>query len=261
MSNANLALVSSNFTAFVDESTDFDSSHINSYYDAFSRLGGATQIYAHSTILKCPDGEETVRWGSVYEQLLWGNFVHPPTVMARREFLDLAGSFDETLRYSSDYDLLLRLARTGEFAFVDSPLLRYRRSQTQMSGSASSSRMPFETIRILEKTRLGDPALASRRAALFKQRMAESLVSAASAIGPEERIKALKLLCAGLRMRFLVKPTIVALIRIALPDALRRVMTGAWHRTMGKRLAYLTTGASTATTTLGDAYLSSPPLI
>jgi len=258
--DSNLAVVSSDFTAFVDEAVDFDPSHISSYYNAFSRLGGAARIYEQVSTFQLPDGARPVRRGHVYEQLLWGNFVHPPTVMARREWLERAGPFDDSLRYSSDYDLLLRLAHIGEFAFVEAPLLRYRRSPTQMSGSASSRIMPFETIRILEKARAADPSLDVRLAALFKRRMAESLVTAAAAIGPTERIKALSLLWAGLRQRFVLKPSLVALIRIALPDAIRRLMTATYRRLFGKKLAYLTTSASTAFAACPDACFSFPPL-
>src|SRR3546814_5507490 len=50
----------------------------------------------------------SIRCGSAFESLLWGNFVHPPTVMVRRRLFDQIGVFDETLRYNSDYDFIVR---------------------------------------------------------------------------------------------------------------------------------------------------------
>src|SRR3546814_15588174 len=75
----------------------------------------------------------SIRCGSAFESLLWGNFVHPPTVMVRRRLFDQIGVFDETLRYNSDYDFIVRASRAGLFAFIEQPLLRYRISTTQMS--------------------------------------------------------------------------------------------------------------------------------
>lgn len=250
-----IALVSSDFSAFVNEDADFDASHIAGYYHAYTRLGGAERIYPHPILT--PAGVPGVRMGNLYEHLLWGNFVHPPTVMARRELLERVGPFDETLRYSSDYDLLLRLSRLGAFAFVNASLLRYRRSEKQMSGAASSSVMPLETVRILEKVRTSDPVTYSRRRSLFRLRIAESLVSAASAIGPSARLEALRLLWEGLRHRFVIKPSVIALARIALPDALRRGMVGSWRRLGARTVGYLTTASSALSALFMDASVPS----
>src|SRR3546814_9264755 len=87
----------------------------------------------------------SIRCGSAFESLLWGNFVHPPTVMVRRRLFDQIGVFDETLRYNSDYDFIVRASRAGLFAFIEQPLLRYRISTTQMSHAAAGGKIPLET--------------------------------------------------------------------------------------------------------------------
>ncbi len=57
-----------------------------------------------------------------------------PTVMCRREHLQAAGFyFDETLSYSEDYDLCLRLAEVGEMGCLAEPLYLYRKHAESVS--------------------------------------------------------------------------------------------------------------------------------
>lgn len=155
-----IALVSSDFSAFFTGAPDFADSHIVAYYASVRRQGGVDRIYAHRDVIDpdriVRDRPVLLRWGDIYVPLLHGNLVHPPTVMVRRGVFDTVGWFDESLRYSSDYDLILRVARTGLFAYIDAPLLRYRISAMQMSQTGGAT-IPLETVRILERIRRCDP--------------------------------------------------------------------------------------------------------
>jgi glycosyltransferase involved in cell wall biosynthesis len=219
-----LVLVSTDFSAFRTEAEgDYEASHIESYYDAYRRLGGHASIYPKRTPLENA-AAPAVLSGRVADPLLYGNFVHPPTVMATRAAMEKAGAFDESLRYSSDYDLILRLARLGEFGFIDAPLLRYRRTPQQMSGSTSYGHMQMETLRILDKVAAANTGTDAGIARLIKRRKSESLVSAASTIGPTERRKAISLLVDGWRFGVPLKQSAVALARIALPTPVQRLV-------------------------------------
>ena len=66
------------------------------------------------------------------------------TVLIRRTALDTlvqlagsAGPFDPALRLWEDWDLWLRLTRTGAMHFVDQPVLRYRRHAQNLSGPSA----------------------------------------------------------------------------------------------------------------------------
>lgn len=218
-----IALVSSDFSAFVTGEPDFDHSHISAYYRSVRRQGGIARIYAHHDMIEPHSGTGdravVVRWGDVYESLLWGNFVHPPTVLVRRQAFDAIGFFDESLRYSSDYDLIIRIARSGPFAYIDAPLLQYRISATQMSNESGGGRMPLETARVLEKVRRSDPRVHARNRALFRRRIAESLIGAAELIGPADRRRALRLLAQGVRSRLIFARAVRALAKILLPSS------------------------------------------
>lgn len=240
-SQPEIALVSSDFSAFTDLNGDVEWSHIATYYDAVRRLGGVQTIYPHvrTPELAAQGGGPTpvVRWGEVYEKLLWGNFVHPPTVMIRRRVIDEVGLFDETLRYSSDYDLIIRIARAASFAFVDAPLLRYRRGPAQMSHAGAGGKMQLETVRILEKVRSDDPALWTRCADLFRLRLAESLMSAAESVATVDRAQAFVLLRDGLKLKVLPRPALRALVRVLTPRAVWGLAKRVWHAIGRKRFA------------------------
>lgn len=53
-------------------------------------------------------------------------FVHP-SIMARRQALIKTGGYDESLAYSQDYDLYLRLIQKGQLANIPLKLIRFRR--------------------------------------------------------------------------------------------------------------------------------------
>jgi glycosyltransferase involved in cell wall biosynthesis len=52
------------------------------------------------------------------------------SVAVRREALEKAGGFDESLRFLEDYDLALKLAHQGPWAFVREPLVVWRQGTT-----------------------------------------------------------------------------------------------------------------------------------
>jgi glycosyltransferase involved in cell wall biosynthesis len=215
--NTTVEIVCSDFSAFVNDERDFDSSHIASYYSAVNKLGGIGNILPRQQKVRYMSGTTVVRSGSAYHALLHGSFVHPPTVMTRRSIFERVGFFDETLRYNSDFDLILRTARIGEIAFVDAPLLRYRRSDAQMSHSAAGGRIPLETVAILDKIGRDDPGTFRDNEALMRYRKAELLIDAADVIGPGDRARALGLLWQGVRQKLLLAKAAHALARILVP--------------------------------------------
>ncbi len=219
--NPEIGVVCSDFSAFEDVEHTLHASYMSTYYSAVDRLGGVLALF--------PETVGTVRWGGraaavragrIYEALMWGNFVHPPTVMARRSVLSEAGFGDPSLRFSSDYDLILRLARLASFGYLDAPLLRYRISPGQMSHVNSGERMQLETVQILERIERGDPEAAVRLKRVLRLRVAESYFSAAEAVGNEDRGQAIGLMVRGLKTRVLVRPAARALARIMVPAAM-----------------------------------------
>lgn len=61
--------------------------------------------------------------GSIYKQLLYGNLVSCPSVLARKKCLMDVGGFDTSMKSLEDYDLVLKMAKTYQALFVDEVLL------------------------------------------------------------------------------------------------------------------------------------------
>jgi len=65
-------------------------------------------------------------WLNVAEVLATRFVLFNQTVAIRRRALEKVGGFDESLKYLEDYDLPLRLAMEGPWAFIRTPLVIYR---------------------------------------------------------------------------------------------------------------------------------------
>ncbi|WP_394224064.1 glycosyltransferase family 2 protein [Priestia aryabhattai] len=55
-----------------------------------------------------------------------GNIINGCTVMINKNIFDHTGAFDETLPYTHDYDLWLRIIQKFNIHYLDQPLLLYR---------------------------------------------------------------------------------------------------------------------------------------
>lgn len=68
---------------------------------------------------------------SITRRLFQRNFVSTSSVMIRRDAVMEAGGFDETLHYSEDFDLWLRLSLAGQFIILADRLTQYRSHNNQ----------------------------------------------------------------------------------------------------------------------------------
>lgn len=86
-------------------------------------------------------------------RLLRGNFVLTSTALVRRDAVLRAGGFPEHLRRCEDYDLWLRVAREGRFAYVDEVVARYRVGPEGLS--ADPERMLEAEVQVLREAIAG----------------------------------------------------------------------------------------------------------
>jgi glycosyltransferase involved in cell wall biosynthesis len=81
-----------------------------------------------------------------FEVLVNGNVLFPPgLVLARREAYEKAGPFDEALSGPEDWDMLIRLSRFGDIAFIDDVILEYRRHDANLGAQPS---VPLQAWRV-----------------------------------------------------------------------------------------------------------------
>lgn len=85
-------------------------------------------------------------------------------VLVKRNAFIESGGFNEDFSYSEDWDLWLRLARLGGFAYVDEPLVRIRRH-------AANTSAKVESMLDGEKAVLCQYAVEYIREAIFRRRL------------------------------------------------------------------------------------------
>jgi glycosyltransferase involved in cell wall biosynthesis len=72
-----------------------------------------------------------------YRALLRENFISQPAVFWRRAFGQKVGPLDESLHYTMDYDLWLRMGREDDPLFLDRVLAQFRLHETSKTGQAN----------------------------------------------------------------------------------------------------------------------------
>jgi glycosyltransferase involved in cell wall biosynthesis len=72
-----------------------------------------------------------------YRKLLRENFIAQPAVFWRRQFGQSIGGLDESLHYTMDYDLWLRMGKRAEPAILDAVLAQFRLHPASKSGQVN----------------------------------------------------------------------------------------------------------------------------
>jgi len=158
--------------------------------------------------------------GDVYRHLALGNFIHPPTVMFRRELIERIGVFDRAIPNCCDWEWLVRAARTGKFAFVDRPLLRYRRSMSQMSGPRHKRQLYSDTLANLHRFAHEDPELPRWAGRDYRRALGNALLNLAGALVETDRLRALGLLARAAALGVVGRNTLRHLAKALVPSPL-----------------------------------------
>lgn len=136
--------------AFLDDDDEWRPSKLELQLELFDRSPASTGlVYCHHTIVDHRTDRLTrrrpQRRGRAYGALCDTNFLCVSTVALRRECLERVGLFDESLPYSADYDLWLRVAREFDLDYVDEDLVRYNVHAKQMTASSEKAILALET--------------------------------------------------------------------------------------------------------------------
>lgn len=129
---------------------------------------------------RCPLPEGEVDPRLFLERLIVQNFIAIPAPAFRREVALRIGGMDESLWYTADWDLWLRLGREGPIRHLPLELAAFRvhpASQTMVRTDLLDRRRQLEAV--LQRHSAGLPA-AAQRAARFSLEMNLALAAAAS---------------------------------------------------------------------------------
>jgi glycosyltransferase involved in cell wall biosynthesis len=102
------------------------------YPDAIGALGGIARIAEDGSPMPSSDNRNLARGVDPLGTLLRKNYIVNGGAFAiRREILDLAGTFDETLAYGEDWELWCRVLALGHIAIIEGEtVLAYRQVGT-----------------------------------------------------------------------------------------------------------------------------------
>jgi glycosyltransferase involved in cell wall biosynthesis len=95
----------------------------------------APGVHERPRVRYVPSGGRAALEGDVLEALLLQSLISTQTFLVRRDVLDEIGGFDATLAALQDWDCVLRVARRGQIALVDEPLVLQRFSPDSLSRS------------------------------------------------------------------------------------------------------------------------------
>ena len=188
-----VALCSTEFSAF-DLNGVIAERFARQYYSMLGDTPNALNTLFPRAERVTAGGDFSVRLGSAYPDLAFGNFLHPPTLLFPRSTFEAAGPFDQTLCNHADWEWIVRAARTGQVAYVDVPLLEYRISSTQRSASSRRVERAGDLQVVITKIWNADPAppagMKPRRHAL----LAALWLDVADALSEDDKWKAMKYL-------------------------------------------------------------------
>jgi glycosyltransferase involved in cell wall biosynthesis len=126
--------------AFQDSDDQWRPTKLQRQVELLEKLEKSIPCCLCNSVLRTVDGMEYTAFeaadiNSEYEEGVWLNVAEVlatrfvlfnQAVAIRRDAIERVGMFDESLDYLEDYDLLLRLALDGPWAFIREPLVLYR---------------------------------------------------------------------------------------------------------------------------------------
>ncbi|MGQ0598713.1 glycosyltransferase family 2 protein [Aquabacterium sp.] len=225
-----IGLCCTEFSAFSDKGPIAERYSPYYYAQCAADRGGAAAQFPRKTTLNVaaclpvPAASPVnvpVYLGSVYDTMACGNFAHPPTVLFRAALVDQIGGFDPAARLSTDWDWLVRAARVTDFAYIDRPLLNYRRSSMQISSERYSKKASVDVVKVAECIAARDPELMQRRGPALRKLLSDVTIDAAYANAEDRPWLAISLLSkAALRYQAFNGTAARALFKALVPDAL-----------------------------------------
>jgi glycosyltransferase involved in cell wall biosynthesis len=152
--------------AFLDADDQWLPEKLAKQWDCLKANPSAGLVHTDTYQLYEPDGTQSYIYfgkerfsGSCYSELFWGNRITVSSVIVPRRCLNRIGIFDEEIRgpTTQDLDLWLRIARHYPLAYVNEPLVVYRRHSA--NGSRNQCMMLEDDYYVLAKALKADPAL------------------------------------------------------------------------------------------------------
>lgn len=233
-----MLLCSTDFSAFRDSGL-VSASHGANYYEAIRNTpGGLAELFGQQDSIVLPragasdlggqPAEGGLRFttyhGHIFNTLALGNFLHPPTIMMKRELWARTGRFDPAIRIQCDFDWLLRACRLGEFGYLDAPLLQYRLSPGQASNWRNTVQSALDICEVVERVKGLDAAYFKANRKALRRRQGSWRCDAAYTLSEVDRARARELLWLSLRNGHVSKQSLLTAAKVMLPPAVVQML-------------------------------------
>jgi glycosyltransferase involved in cell wall biosynthesis len=152
-----------------------------------------TSLLAHGTAFVFSGGQISRRPCS-YEilkvMLLQNNIFLHPSLIIRKEIIAEIGYYNEYYHYSSDYDLVCKIAQKGKIMNIPDILMRYRLHDNQISSTGRSRQAEFaERIRLEYLKKCGINLLQEEERIFTEMMTRPKNVCISDAVATAEKIK------------------------------------------------------------------------
>lgn len=191
--NPSMAMICGDFSAF-RENGDRYAFYADSYYSQLEGAGRHQQLLGEPQSFIYADESLQLYRSTVLSELVFGNFIHPPTVMFRAQLLASVKPMNETIRSSVDWLYLTRLARHGELGFVVNELIDYRLSDSQISSAKANPRRMMDILNVFNEICSENPDVMKANPERHARVLAEFQINAANSLIDVDKMQAAGLL-------------------------------------------------------------------
>jgi glycosyltransferase involved in cell wall biosynthesis len=163
--NVGLRAATGKYVAFLDgddvalpDRFSIQVSALESHPRAGCAYGNFYLMDAHGRSVRLRGGTSRYRSGTVTRELAVRNFVAFSTIMARRDLLLGIGMFDESIRSSEDWDMLVRLSCRCDFLYVGQAVTKYRISPNSKTSNLKEKERAYRRVqaKIFAENDFGD---------------------------------------------------------------------------------------------------------
>jgi glycosyltransferase involved in cell wall biosynthesis len=215
-----VVVVASDFDAF-DASGAVQPRFARSYHGAIAPDRALERIFGPPKSVVSAGQSWKYHAGDARVSLIFGNFLHPPTVMIRRSATQKVGPMIGSFPISEDWLYFVELSGVGHLAFIDEPLIRYRQSPDQMSRDAGT--VMRNNLRALEYVLARNPEVAKSERGRVTRALGHRHRSLAIQLADEDRAAAALHILRALRYDPAAPGIVKALVKLATPSVALRL--------------------------------------
>lgn len=152
-----LLAVCAEFGLADERGTVVEQRYIKKKYRVFSAYAlDWERIFANRLQVPAPGGSAPsgtmidVHYGNAFAALFLGNFINTSSIVLRRRAIESVGQFTTQRRTQEDYEYWLKVALLGPIAYVDHPLLMFRRRPRQLTAADQRYVVAEDSLRVVQ---------------------------------------------------------------------------------------------------------------